>query len=742
MAIKNFFGKILKKETQADTHYLSLTLTPDRVLATIWTFEQEKVQILGFAKKSFQNIDSVIHQAAVVIDTAAEKAKSDVSEVVFALSSNWFEDKQMKKDTSKLLKKLSEDLELSAQAFIPLSSSIKNFLKVQESVTPKAILVGIFDEFFEIYLVRNNEVEAFKTSSSKASVEKISQLVKQLDDEGNLPSRIVVYGINDQSKLAEEISRFKWEETFAHLPKIEFLTDNQISQSVAYAQATDILGHELSLAPVAAAVALSAEGEEVEGASQEKPQANELGFIEGEDILKTQATTEPKFPEDQVEQKTAEPEVGTRIAQAQKQDFALDVDQNVGEPESQLVQDEMVKKEKGGLVEGIVTLGWFSKILNIFKGRSGTKKLIIGLGIILVVGLISLFVAGQKLTSAEIVIKVNAKSQEDSFDVDVSGGGSSNFAKQQIAGRAVSSTASGSRKAVATGTKKLGEYAKGEVTIINWTTSQTLFSKSTVIISKNGIKFGLDNDVQVASRSASTPGQDNVVVTAVDFGPEGNVGAGSDFTFQEFVELLYSATNDLAFTGGDEKEVTIVSQEDLEKLAKSLLETLEENAIADLLENTSGQKIHEETVEIEVTKEIFDKDLEKEASLVNLDLEIEATAVAYDEQNLKELLAENTKEDAPESLEAKADNIEILNLTAQSLGSKLNLTGKFQASFIPKFDENKLKEKIAGKSVKEVREIIKELPEVSDVNVNFSPNFFFVSTVSKNQEKISLKVES
>ena len=134
--------------------------------------------------------------------------------------------------------------------------------------------------------------------------------------------------------------------------------------------------------------------------------------------------------------------------------------------------------------------------------------------------------------------------------------------------------------------------------------------------------------------------------------------------------------------------------------------------------------------------------MDEEASLVNLDMDVEATAVAYSEDELKQLLAESVKENAPENLEAKAEDIKLLNVDATGTTRGLNLTGSFEAKFIPKFDENDLREKVMGKSVKETRETIKGLPEVVDVNVNFSPSFFFTNSLPTSKEKISFKVES
>ena len=726
MALTDIFSRFLKKETPQETNFLSLSLTPDRVLASVWALEGEKVEVLGFARKSFQNVDSIIHQSAVAIDDAAEKAKSDVSQVVFGLSSSWFDGPKIKKDTTKLLKKLSQELELDVQAFVPIASAIKNYLKFEEGITPHAVLVGIFSDSFEVYLLKNNEVEKTLNSKSKPTLEKISALVKQLGEDKDLPAKIIVFGIPDDSRLADEIGKYEWKGTFVSKPKVQFLKNREVSKSVAFAQATDVLGHELSA--TAALGTLAPSGIEDVQIKKAVPEPDELGFIEGEDILKKNEVSAS----------------GETSGPQSREELAVEVDENVkaAEPTAVELEPEQKAKVKGSLVENMATLAWVSKLLNIFKGPGLVKKIGIGLGAFVALAFVGTLIAGRFVTSAEVVIKVNAKVQEESFDIDAIIGASSDFTRQQINGQEIVGEASGNRKAVTTGTKELGEPAKGEVTVFNWTTSQTSFPKGTVIISKNGIKFELDGEVSVASRSASTPGESSTLITAVDLGSKGNLGAGTDFTLQEFDELLYSGTNDNAFSGGDEKKVTVVSQEDLDKLEESLLESLKQNATSNLKEKLAGKTFSESTIEVEIVKKVFDKKLEEESSLVNLDMSVEATAIAYSEEELKKLLAENVKDDAPENLEAKAEDIKLLKVDATGTIRGLNLTGSFEAKFIPKFDENELREKVMGKSVKETRETIKGLPEVVDVNVNFSPSFFFASSLPTSKEKISFKVES
>ena len=154
----NFLNRFLKKQEPEDINYLSLVLTSDEIYANIWQFDNENIKSIGFSKKNFKNLDGLIHEAAVAIDSAGKLAQSDVSQVVFGLSSFWFEDGKVSKETLNILKSLSEDLDLNAQAFVPLSASINHYLKIKESITPSAIFVGTFPEFLEVHLAKNNQI--------------------------------------------------------------------------------------------------------------------------------------------------------------------------------------------------------------------------------------------------------------------------------------------------------------------------------------------------------------------------------------------------------------------------------------------------------------------------------------------------------------------------------------------------------------------------------------------------------
>lgn len=760
MALFNKLGNILNKQSNLPQNYLSLTITSNKVCTVVWELLEDKIEIIGYSQKKFHSIDSLTNEAAAAIDSAAEKAKTDVVEVVYGLSAYWLEDGKLTKETSNILKKLSDTLELDAKAFVPLSSSINHFLKIKETQNPNTILIGALEDFTEIHLLSDNKVKNSKIYKGEATLEKIAQLLRQLKtDEGkNLPKQIVFFGVDKHSHLVEDFTKDNIEDIFEQEPQIQFLTEEEMTQSVAFSQAADILGHDPQpletglLKTVIPSSGEEAEPEKIEPETEnETPQdqkkeenPDNFGFIGGEDILKS------RVAESIVAQTAEIPPTTGHFSKHPKhlknEDYAVEVEnispqQDSYESPQQKIQ-AAEKMHHKSLLESFMTLSYLSKLTGVFTAKGSLKKIIFLLLIAGIVGTVAAFVLSQTITVAQVIIKVNSKPIEDNFSVTVANGASVDSTRSRIPGSEVTAQVTDSAQTSATGTKKTGTNAKGEIKVLNWTTSKVTFDKSTVIISKNGVKFLLDDHVEVASRSASLPGEANTNATAQEFGSAGNLDAGVDFTFQKYDELLYSAKSSSALTGGEEKQVTVVSKDDQAKIEKSLLASLTDKAKAALREKLSGQDLKDDAIDIKVTKKQFDHDIDQEADQVKLDMEIEAKALIYDQQILKTLLAQKTQENQGSNLVASAENIDILDLTVKKNKDSLILNGKYRANLVPVIAQDDLKTKIAGKNTKEARAIIKEIPEVSDIEVKFSPNLILFSQIPKNTAKINFTIDA
>src|SRR4030042_5648242 len=324
MGLLSAFTDLFKKRKVEDKSYLALALLPERVLAAIWEFDNDQIRVLGTAERSFQHTNVLIHQSAIAIDKAGKQAGVDISKVVFGVSHFWIENGELNPETSKILKQLSKDLDLYPQAYIPRASSIGHFLKIEEEVSPNLILVGMHSNFCEVHLIENNQVLKTKISQSPSTVPKVIELIKNLKSEDkDLPAKIVVFGPQEEQKVQEKFKDIDWQNLFIHEPKIKVLGDSDLSKSVAYAQAADILGYEPNIIPNI--INSKREGATAEPKLEKDNQkGDEFGFVEGEDILISQ-----------------QPPTSSKT-----EDYAVEIDQQLpsGIKDHQKVMDEIINK--------------------------------------------------------------------------------------------------------------------------------------------------------------------------------------------------------------------------------------------------------------------------------------------------------------------------------------------------------------------------------------------------------------
>lgn len=747
MGAFNLLGNLFNRGLSSETNYLSLTLTSDKILASVWELDGKNLKFLGYCQKSFHNIDSLINETAVAIDGAAKNIKTDVSQAVFGLSYYWFEDGAVSKETLNILKNLSDELELKAQAFVPIESSISHFLKLEnESAPPRALYVGSFKDFTEISCINEGKVEP-KILKGSLDKENLLRLLKELkeDIKEKLPAQIIFFSTVENHHLAKELEKLEASEIFESTPKLRILTEEEVAKCVAYSQAADVLGTDPQIGiPAKEALPEAVQSEQPEHISPQ-PQASAppvgFDFAEGQDILEVapNIVEEPSKVEESLEN-VAPPK------QLSNSDYAVDVEgkheqsspQAYESPQERLMENE--KRHKKGLLESMITLSWLGGLSKKLS-KAGTKKLLIGTAVVSLILFGALYFLSQSITSVSLIIKANSQPFEDDFNLTASVDSALDSVRDTIPAQSLLSQEADSAQASTTGSKKIGNNAKGEVKVFNWTTSRTTFDKNTTIISKDGIKFSLDSSVEIASRSASTPGEATVTVTAQDFGTKGNVGGGTDFTFQKYDELLYSAKNDNAFTGGDEKQITTVSQSDLDNLEKTLTGTLSDRAKNSLKEKNQDQQLADEAIDIKIVKKQFDKKLDDEAGSIKLDMEVEATALVYDQNNLKDILSQKAQNQSGK-LESKPENVDFVDLKLKRAKNNLKITGRYRANLTPKIDIEDAKNKIAGKSLKDARAIVKSVGDFTDIEAKFTPDFSLFNTIPKDKSKISIKVEA
>ena len=345
------------------------------------------------------------------------------------------------------------------------------------------------------------------------------------------------------------------------------------------------------------------------------------------------------------------------------------------------------------------------------------------------------------LTPEEITTEIKAKLDPEAKMIDIENG--------IIPAEPVEVILEGEKTTATTGEKLVGEKAKGEVTIYNRTSETQLFEAGTILEGPGGLKFVLDNDVKVASKTPDLVsgvdrwGEAKVTVTAAEIGAEYNLAAESVFTVSGFSKDEFLAKNQEAFTGGTSRKVRAVSKEDQESLKKLLIEELSSLAKERLKSRATDGKILFESLRIEVIDQDYSAAVGDEKDELTLNLKVKAIAAKLSQSRLDELaqqvLSQKVKEQSvlePTTVTTELKSVEVDEDGVVS--GDLVLTGKAY----PKIDQRELAQRLAKKRIKEAGKIIRSYPRIYRYQINFHPSIIkFFSFLPPKAENINIEMK-
>ena len=392
---------------------------------------------------------------------------------------------------------------------------------------------------------------------------------------------------------------------------------------------------------------------------------------------------------------------------------------------------------------------------------SGKKKpVVLGVGLLLAT-LVTYFVFWH-LPKAKVSLIISSSPLVKSVTVNLSSEASSIDASQRtLPGKVATSSFSASASADTTGTKTVGEKAKGEVEVVNKTDSEKTFDKGTVIklvTSGESLRFVFDEEVTVPAKTETpsadpteppivTYGKATVDVTAEDIGSKYNVDGDENFEIEDFDTDDFIASNDDGFEGGSSKTVKTVAQKDLTDLSNALFESSKAQGLTDLKSTVGGQRLLDSSVTYTKTKEEFDKKVDDEADKVGLNLTIGVSGLTYDNSELNKLLDELLTEFVPEGFElsGKDSNIEVEVLNAPTTGVQvktLELQVKIKAFVVPKIDEAEILKNLKGAKIDDVKQYLSDIKNVESYKIDLWPKFSFIlKRFPSREDKIELVVE-
>lgn len=306
-------------------------------------------------------------------------------------------------------------------------------------------------------------------------------------------------------------------------------------------------------------------------------------------------------------------------------------------------------------------------------------------------------------------------------------------ANKIIPGTIVETTVTGTDKGTASGTKQIGDPAKGKVIIKNKTDAAISVAKGATLTSVSGLKFTLDAAVSIASSSSSLTADgetttwgksDPVGVTAVAIGPESNLTGGTEMTVGNYTKDQLIANVDSALSGGTSKSVTVVTSDDQKSLQAKLTDTLRQQAVTELQgKSKDGQKVITDALAVVDGKYSFNKQVNDAASEFSLTATIRFRGTSYLDADLRTIVSKLVVTEVPANYQMDLQDAQIQSaVTKVEKDGKLVFNAKFVAKLLPNFNIDEIKQRIKGKSAGDAANKLKELENVIGSNITLSPS--------------------
>lgn len=301
-------------------------------------------------------------------------------------------------------------------------------------------------------------------------------------------------------------------------------------------------------------------------------------------------------------------------------------------------------------------------------------------------------------------------------------------------------------KVPATGQKNVGDKAKGTMTVYNCTDAAVPVPAGT-LFTNSGFSFSSDAAVTVPASDFFSNGNckkntsASVAVTAVNSGGASNLSSGRSYS-SNFASTLTGTGS--AMAGGTDKNITVISQKDVDDAKTKLTDKSKDTATNELAKLFTDAKlipVNESIVgnppAVTVVPNVGDEVAEATVTAVTT-----YQMLGIKEDFLKQLVDLDAKKQIDLAKQPIVDygfDKAIFHVTDRRSALDQSVAIQTIASTGTKIDPEALKKEIIGKKRGDVENIVQAHPGVKDVTVNYSP--FWVAKVPKKTARITIVFE-
>lgn len=653
---------LISKPKEKKEYFWALLLEPSWIASAVWLIEDGKVEVVSTSPSTrWENQENLIEAVDASLSSCSQNLPEEVGEptkTVFGVPSFWVEGGNIKEEYLSNLKTICQELSLEPSGFVVLSEAIAHFIKIKEESPLSGITVGISNEDLDISIFNLGKLVGTTIVARSVSVEDdfLEGLSRLAVGQENFPPRILLY--NQKEPELEEIKvalgASEWgkigESGFLHTPKVEiFEPDNKI-------------------------LALCLAG------------GSEIGEITG---IKTNLQKEDLREESlEVESIIEKPEELENISQPigvtpESLGFVVGGGNNNDNVTNKEIV-EVVPKKKLNLTLPKLPKFEFKKPI---KDITTTKKPFIVGSVSLVLFFIIGFVLWWFLPKASVTVFVSPRKLEEKVSLEIG---------TDITVKSVDEVVSGDKTKSTTGTKTVGERAKGSVKIQNGTAFAINLPSGTAIVSSGGLEFSIIKQASVSGAlSPSTPGTVTVEVEAGNIGSEYNLAKDEVFKVANYPKAEVDATSNDNFTGGTSRQISAVSEDDRKILLDDLTEELINQAKDKLKAKISSEDLLiESSLKVGVDSEDFSNKLGDEASTIKLSLEITVTGKVVSQSDLAEISKKQLEGKIPSGFVLHEDQI-LYDFSTSSDDTKIDAV--IFVNLLPNVNPDEIAKKIVGK---------------------------------------------
>jgi hypothetical protein len=297
-----------------------------------------------------------------------------------------------------------------------------------------------------------------------------------------------------------------------------------------------------------------------------------------------------------------------------------------------------------------------------------------------------------------------------------------------------------------TGTKLVGEKAKGEIIVYNNQDKAQTLPKGAKLTDAKGHKFETTAAAQIAPASYDLDkgvinmGQTKILAQAAEIGTDYNIPEASKLQFTDSTAALLLAKSNQNFTGGSSQTVATVSQEDKANLQKALNEKIKqqtEEKYQGTINNASG--LLKGTVRTDNGKIEFNREVGEEAGELTATSRSKVTAYLLNNDTKKQVIeASLTSLPDNSKLDIEHGSYDLSVESADLSQAKVKITGKV----LPKIDEAKLVKNLTFRTKTKVVESLKtSVPNLYDSSFStYSPYYKLFNLTPPLPALIKLKI--